>query len=112
MRQRTIGQTLSGFGEGLAGWDVLVPSRSSNSLWRAGHMNADFGPKLYSVSSNTLARLDSALSEQCVKKQCGLASLCFRGRIAFNFRLSLVRTGVAAMGQDCNYQLDITKLGR
>jgi hypothetical protein len=28
------------------------------------------------------------------------------------FDLSQGRSGVAAMGQDCNYQLDITKLGR
>uniref|UniRef100_A0A4W5L5R7 FERM domain containing 4B n=1 Tax=Hucho hucho TaxID=62062 RepID=A0A4W5L5R7_9TELE len=49
---------------------------------------------------------------QCVKKQCGLAGLCFGGCMALNLRLSRVRTGVAAMGQDCNYQLDITKLGR
>jgi hypothetical protein len=31
--------------------------------------------------------------------------------MALDFRLSRVRTGVAVMGQDCNYQLDTTKLG-
>ena len=32
--------------------------------------------------------------------------------MALNLRLSRVRTGVAVMRQDCNYQLDTTKLGR
>ena len=32
--------------------------------------------------------------------------------MALDLRLSRVRTGVAAMRQDCNYQLDIRKLGR
>ena len=61
--------------------------------------------QLYGVSSDTLVRLASELSEQCVKKQCGLAGSCFGGRMALDLRLSRVRTGVAAMGQDCNYQL-------
>ena len=74
-------------------------------------MHADFGRQLYSVSSDTLVRLASGLSEQCVKKQCGLSGSCFRGRMALDLRLSEVHTGVAAMGQDCNCQLDITKLG-
>ena len=50
-------------------------------------------------------RLASRIIEQRVKKQCGLAGLCFRGRMALDLRLSRVRTDVAAMGQDCNYQL-------
>ena len=75
-------------------------------------MRADFGRQLYSVSSDTLVRLASRLSEQCVKKQCGLAGSCFGGRMALDLRLSRIRTGDAAMGQNCNYQLDITKLGR
>ena len=40
-------------------------------------MHANFGHQLYSVSSDTLVRLASGLSEQCVKKQCGLAGLSF-----------------------------------
>jgi hypothetical protein len=32
--RRAIGPASSGLGKGLAGWDVLVPSRSSNSCWR------------------------------------------------------------------------------
>jgi dienelactone hydrolase len=73
-------------------------------------MQADFGRQLYSVSSDTLVRLASGLSEQCVKKQCGLAGLCFGGRTALDLHLSRVHMVVAGMGQDRNYQLDITKL--
>ena len=32
--------------------------------------------------------------------------------MALDLRLSRVRMGVAVMGQDCNYQLDIMKLWR
>uniref|UniRef100_A0A8C7FH31 Organic solute carrier partner 1 n=1 Tax=Oncorhynchus kisutch TaxID=8019 RepID=A0A8C7FH31_ONCKI len=53
----------------------------------------------------------SRLSEQCVKKQCGLVSCYFGGRMALDLRLSQFRIGVAAMGQDCNYQLGVMKLG-
>ena len=74
-------------------------------------MHADYGHQLYSVFSIQLVRLASGLSVQCVKRQCGLAGSCFRGRTALDLRLSRVRTGVAAMGEDCNYQLYITKLG-
>ena len=105
MRQHTIGQASSGLGEGLVDWDVLVPSRSRDSLWRAGRMHADFGRRLYGVSSDTLVRLASGVSEQCVKKQCGLAGSCFGVRVALDLCLSQVRTGVAEMGQYCNYQL-------
>ena len=69
------------------------------------------GRQLDGVSSDTLVRLASELSGQCVKKQCVLAGSCFRGRMALNLRFSRVRMGVAAMGQDCNYQLDLTKIG-
>jgi dienelactone hydrolase len=68
---------------------------------------------VYSVSSDTLVRLASGLAGHCVKKQCGLVGLCLGGRTALDIHLSRVRTGVAAMRQDCNYyQLDTTKLGR
>ena len=88
MRHHTFGPPSSWLGEGLAGLDVLVPLRSSDSLWRAGGMPSDFGSQLYGVSSDTLVRLASRLSEQCVKKQCGLAGSCFGGRMALNVRLS------------------------
>ena len=55
-------------------------------------------------------RLASRLSGHGVMKQCGLAGLCFGGRTALGSRLSQVHMGVVAMGQDCNYQLDTTKL--
>ena len=98
MSRRTIGLR-----EGLAGLDDLVPSRSSDSLWWAGHMHADFIRQLNSVSSETFVRLAFGLSEQCVKKQCVLAGSCFGGCMALNLRLSVVRTGVARMGKDYLY---------
>jgi hypothetical protein len=57
--------------------------------------------QLYCGSSDTLVWLASLLSEQCVKKQCSLAGLCFGGCMALNLHISRVSTGVAAMGQDC-----------
>jgi hypothetical protein len=54
------------------GRHVLVPSCSSDSLWGAGHMHADFGRKLYGISYDILVQLASWLSEHCVKKQCGM----------------------------------------
>jgi hypothetical protein len=102
MRRCTIGPTSSRLGEGLASCDFLVPLRSSDSLWRAGRLQADLVRQLNSVS---LVRLSSGLSEQGVKKQCGLAGLCFGGCMAFDLRLSWVSMGVAVMGQVCNYQL-------
>ena len=87
-------------GKGLAGRDFLVPSHSSDSLWWAGRLQAGFGRQLHGVSPDTLVQLASGLSEQCVKKQCGLAGSCFGEYMALNLRLSQVRRGVAAMGQD------------
>ena len=60
-------------------------------------MHADFSHQLYGVSSDTLVRLASGLSEQCVKNKCGLAGSCFGGRMALDLRLSQVHMGVAAM---------------
>ena len=74
-------------------------------------MHADYSRQLYSVSPDTLVRLASGLSEQCVKKKCGLAGSCFGGSMALDRRLSRGLTGVAAMGQDCNYQLG-RKMGK
>jgi hypothetical protein len=83
--------------EGLAVRDFLVPSRSSDSLWRAGCLQADEGCQLDGVSSDTLLQLASGLT-----KQCGLAGLCFGGCMALDLRLSRVCRGVA---NNCNYQL-------
>ena len=64
-------------------------------------MHANLGRhQLYGVSSDTLARLASGLSEQCVKKQCDWTGLRFGERMALDLHLSRVRTGVSAMGQD------------
>ena len=105
MRRCTIGPTSSGLGEGLAGRDILVPSRSSDSCGGPGTMHA-----------HTVAR--------CFLRHIGVSgfqvkrSLCQEAvrlgwdvfRRMHGLHLSRVRTGVAAMRQD--YQLDTTKLGR
>ena len=82
------------------GRQVIIQSRYSDSLWRARCMYADFGRQLYGVSSDTVVWLASGLSKHCVKKNYGLAGPCVGGRKALNLRLSRVRTGVAAMGQE------------
>jgi dienelactone hydrolase len=41
------------------------------------------------VSSVTLVRLVSRLSEQRVKEQCGLVGLCFGGRMTLDLHLSV-----------------------
>ena len=86
--------------EGLAGRDILVSSRTSDSC---GGPVANQGRQVHSVSSDTLVWLASGLDARCVKKQCGLVGLCFGGRVAFDLRLSRTRTGVVAMRQDSNY---------
>jgi hypothetical protein len=81
-------------------------------LWRAGYNARWHNRQVYSVSSDTLVQLASGLSGHCVKKLYGLVGSCFGGRTALELRLSWIRTGVIAMGQDCNYQLCTIKLGR
>ena len=106
MRRCTIGPASSGLGEGLAGRDfgrmhadtvarctVFPPTRFLRHIGAAGFIGA------------------AGLIEKCVEKQCGLVGSCFGGCMALGICLSRVPTGVAAMGQDCNYQLDTTKLG-
>ena len=75
-------------------------------------MHADTVARSTVFPPDTLVWLAFGLSRHCVKKQCGLVGSCFRGRMALDLRLSRVRTGVAAMRQDCNYQLDARKFGR
>ena len=89
MGRCTIDSASSGLGEGLAGRDVLVPSRTSDSCGGPGSLHADTVDQVYGVSSDTLVRLASGLSGRCVKKQCGLVGLCFGGHMA--------RTGVVAL---------------
>ena len=71
MGWHAFGPASFGLGEGLTSQDVLVTSCSSDSLWRAGRLQADFGRQLDGVSSDML-RLASGLSERCFKKLCGL----------------------------------------
>jgi hypothetical protein len=88
--------------EGLAGRDILVSSRTSDSCGGPGAVRPNQGRQVHSVSSKTLVRLASGLDARCVKKQCGLVGLCFGGRMAFDLHLSRARTGVVAMRQDSN----------
>ena len=106
--RRTTGPASSGLGEGLAGKNVLVPSRTSDSCGGPGTVHSDMVTRCTVFPLTHWCRL----SEHCVKKQCGLGGLCFGGRLALDLHLFRVRMGVAAMRQDCNYQLDTTKLGR
>ena len=82
--------------EGLAGREILVSSRTSDSCGGPGR-------QVHGVSSDTLVGLTSGLDAHCVKKQCGLVGLCFGGRMAFDYRLSRAHAGVVAMRQDSNY---------
>ena len=50
----TTGPVLAGVGEGVAGDTSLGSSCSSDSLWRAGCLQADLGHQLNSVSSALL----------------------------------------------------------
>ena len=90
-------------GEGLAGRDILVSLRTSDSCGGPGTVHANQGRQVHGVSSDTLVRLASRLDARYVKKQCGLVGLCFGGRMAFDLRLSRARTGVVEMRQDSNY---------
>ena len=91
----------------MAGRDILVSSRTSDSRGGPGAVRANQGCQVHGVSSDTLVRLASGC---CVKKQCGLVGLCIGGRMTFNLRLSQARMGVVAMRKDSNYlQLDTTK---
>ena len=89
--------------EGLAGRDIPVSSRTSDSCGGPGRVRTNQGCQVHGVSSDTLVWLASGLDARCVKKQCGLAGLCFGGLMAFDLRLSRARTGVVAMRQDGNY---------
>jgi hypothetical protein len=72
MGRHTIGPASSGLVEGLAGRDVLVPSRTSGSCGGPGAVHVDTVARCTGVSSDTVLRLTSGLSGHCVKKQCGL----------------------------------------
>jgi hypothetical protein len=57
--------------EGLAGMDILVSSRTSDSRGGPGTVRANQGWQVHGVSSDTLVLLASGLDARCVKKQCG-----------------------------------------
>ena len=59
--------------EGLAGRDILVSLRTSDSCCGPGAVHAN---QVHSVSSDTFVHLASGLDVCCVKKQCGLVGLC------------------------------------
>ena len=86
--------------EGLAGRDILVSSRTSDSCGGPGAVHANQGCQVHSVSSDTLVWLASGLDARCVIKQSGLVEMCIGGRMTFNLRLSRAHTGVVAMSQD------------
>ena len=84
--------------EGLAGREILVSSRTSDSCGGPGAVRANQGCQVYGVSSDTLVRLASGLDGAV------LVGLCIGGCMTFNLPLS----------RDSSYkkQLDTTKLGR
>ncbi|KAK6303930.1 hypothetical protein J4Q44_G00263840 [Coregonus suidteri] len=96
----TIGPAPSGLGEGLARGVLLGSSRSSDSLWRAGRLQADLGRQLNGVSSDTLVRLASRLSGRVLRS--AVWRVMFRRTHDSTFA-SRARWGVAAMRQDRNW---------
>uniref|UniRef100_A0A674E0G6 Eukaryotic translation initiation factor 4Ba n=1 Tax=Salmo trutta TaxID=8032 RepID=A0A674E0G6_SALTR len=106
MGRRSIGPASSGLGERLAARDVLVPSRTSDFCGGPGAVHADTVARCTVFPPTHWCSWLPRLSGHC------MVVLCFGGRMALDLRLSRVRTGVAAMRQDSNYQLDTTKLGR
>jgi hypothetical protein len=81
--------------EGLAGRNILVSSRTSDSCGGPGAAHAD------QVARRFLRHIGAA--GFCVKKQCGLVGLCFGGRKdTYDGCLSRARMRVVAMRQDSN----------
>ena len=74
--------------EGLAGRDILVSSRTSDSCGGPDAVRASQGCQVHGVSSDTLVWLASGLDARCNKKQCGLVGLYIGGCMTFNLRLS------------------------
>lgn len=84
---------------GLAGGALLGSLRSSDSLWRAGRLQADGGSQLNCVSSDTLVQLASRLRGRLLRS--AVWRVMFR-RTLDSLRFSRARWGVAAMRQDCS----------
>ena len=95
--------------EGLAGRDILIPLRTSDSCGRVQcTLTRSPGVRcfLWHIGAAGFS-VGWALCQEAV------VGLCFGGRMALDLRLSRDHMGVTAMRQDCNYyQLDTTKLGR
>ena len=110
MGRPTIGPASSRLEEGLAGRDVLVLSRPSDSCGWPGAVHTD---TVAMVARCTVFppthwcsfRVKWALCQEAVR----LGWDVFRR--THGSRPSPLRTVVTAMRQDCNYQLDNTKLG-
>jgi hypothetical protein len=86
--------------EGLAGREILVSSRTSDSC---GGLRAN--PSLPGARC-FLRHIGAAgfrVEWSCVKKQCGLVGLYIGGRMTFNLRFSRARKEVVAMRQDSSY---------
>ena len=108
MRWCTICPAPSGLGEGLIARDVLVSSRSNDFCGGPGSSTLTWSPGVRCFFWHIGA---AGFRGHCVKKQCGLVGSCFGGRKALDLRLSRVRIGVAAMWQNCNYQLGYLEIG-
>jgi hypothetical protein len=75
-------------------------TRSSNSLWRAGHLQADLGHQLNCVSSDTLVQLASGWSRRVLRG--AVWWVIFRRPHDSTF-VSRARWGVAARRPDRNW---------
>ena len=64
--------------KGLAGRDVLVPSRTSDYCGGPGALRANQGCQVHGVSSDTLVRLASGLDARCVKEAVRLGWVVYR----------------------------------
>ena len=113
MGRCTIDPASSGLEEGLAVRDVLVPSCSSDSCAGRAQCTLTRSPGVRCFLPHIGAAGFRVKQAWCqVAVWLGWVGLYFGGCKALNLCLSRVRTGVAAMRQECNYQLDTTKLGR
>ena len=89
--------------EGLAGRDILVSSRTSDSCGGPGAVRANQVARCMVFPPTHWCGWLPGRMYAVLKKQCGLVGLCFRGRMAFDLRLFRARTGVVAMRQESNY---------
>ena len=86
--------------EGLAGRDILVSSRTSDSCVWPGAVHADQVARCTVFPPTHWCGWLPGWMRTVLRS---LVGLCFGGRMAFDLRLSRARTGVVAMRQDSNY---------